>query len=121
MNSFAGTYVGTAFYLSPERMRSEPYTFVCFFELIALRGKERELTLDWDNCYRINSDVWSMALTVLEVALNRFPFPEEGDTLMSSPLELLQYLRKMDPPSLPDEPTLGIKYTSAFRSFIQLG
>lgn len=62
-----------------------------------------------------------MALTVLEVALNRFPFPADGEAPLNGPIELLTYLLKMDPPSLEDEPSLGIKYTGAFRSFVQLG
>ncbi|ORY64614.1 kinase-like domain-containing protein [Leucosporidium creatinivorum] len=94
VNSYAGTFVGTTFYLSPERIRG---------------GK-----------YSINSDVWSMALTVLEVALNRFPFPSEGEAPLQSPIELLTYLISMGVPKVEDEPKVGIKYTNAFRNFIQV-
>ncbi|KAM0791444.1 hypothetical protein ACM66B_005899 [Microbotryomycetes sp. NB124-2] len=94
VNSFAGTFVGTTFYLSPERIRGGKYT--------------------------ITSDVWSMALTVLEVALNRFPFPAPGEAPLHSPIELLTYLIKMDGPKFDDEPENGIKYTNAFRDFIRL-
>ncbi|KAK4054406.1 Protein kinase C signaling pathway involved MAPKK protein [Microbotryomycetes sp. JL201] len=94
VNSFAGTFVGTTFYLSPERIRGGKYT--------------------------ITSDVWSMALTVLEVALNRFPFPGPGEAPLHSPIELLTYLIKMDGPRFDDEPENGIKYTNAFRDFIRV-
>ncbi|BGO91663.1 hypothetical protein NBRC10512_008111 [Rhodotorula toruloides] len=94
VNSFAGTFVGTTFYLSPERIRGGQYS--------------------------INSDVWSMAVTVLEVALNRFPFPAEGEAPLNGPIELLTYLLKMDAVAIPDEPAIGIKYTNAFRNFIQV-
>jgi mitogen-activated protein kinase kinase len=80
-----------------------------------------------------------MALTVLEVALNRFPFPGPGEATLNGPIELLTYLTTMDPPAVPDEvspisfpcddsglmrvseqPEHNIKYSNAFRNFIQL-
>lgn len=61
-----------------------------------------------------------MALTVLEVALNRFPFPSEGEAPLQSPIELLTYLISMGVPKVEDEPQVGIKYTNAFRNFIQV-
>lgn len=61
-----------------------------------------------------------MAVTVLEVALNRFPFPDPGEAPLNGPIELLTYLMKMDKIELPDEPAVGIKYTNAFRNFIQV-
>ncbi|GAA5854405.1 hypothetical protein JCM8547_001810 [Rhodosporidiobolus lusitaniae] len=94
VNSFAGTFVGTTYYLSPERIRGGQYS--------------------------INSDVWSMAVTVLEIALNRFPFPAPGEAPLNGPIELLTYLVRMEKVDFPDEPALGIKYTNAFRNFIQV-
>ncbi|BGP55721.1 hypothetical protein JCM8202_005714 [Rhodotorula sphaerocarpa] len=94
VDSLAGTFVGTTYYLSPERIRGGQYS--------------------------INSDVWSMAVTVLEVALNRFPFPAPGEAPLNGPIELLTYLMKLDKIDLPDEPAVGIKYTNAFRNFIQV-
>jgi len=69
---------------------------------------------------RINSDVWSAALTVLEVALNRFPFPGPNEAPLNGPIELLTYLVRMPTVVIPDEPEVGIKYTNAFRNFIQI-
>ncbi|GAA5996771.1 uncharacterized protein JCM10292_003193 [Rhodotorula paludigena] len=94
VDSLAGTFVGTTFYLSPERIRGGQYS--------------------------INSDVWSMAVTVLEVALNRFPFPGPGEAPLNGPIELLTYLMRLDKVELDDEPEVGIKYTNAFRNFIQV-
>ncbi|TNY24774.1 kinase-like protein [Rhodotorula diobovata] len=94
VDSLAGTFVGTTFYLSPERIRGGQYS--------------------------INSDVWSMAVTVLEVALNRFPFPAPGEAPLNGPIELLTYLLRMEAVELRDEPENGIKYTNAFRNFIQV-
>ncbi|GAA6001471.1 hypothetical protein JCM10207_006683 [Rhodosporidiobolus poonsookiae] len=94
VDSLAGTFVGTTYYLSPERIRGGQYS--------------------------INSDVWSMAVTVLEIALNRFPFPGPGEAPLNGPIELLTYLLKMDKVELIDEPENGIKYTNAFRNFIQV-
>lgn len=71
---------------------------------------------------RITSDVWSTALTVLEVALNRFPFPSVGEAPLNGPIELLTYLIKMDSPVkvlLADEAEgEGVKYTNAFKDFV---
>lgn len=70
----------------------------------------------------ITSDVWSTALTVLEVALNRFPFPSTGEAPLNGPIELLTYLIKMDSPVkvlLADEAEgEGVKYTNAFKDFV---
>lgn len=70
---------------------------------------------------RINADVWSMTLTVLEVALNRYPFPAEREAPLSSPFELLTYLVSMESPRLEDELDKGIRYTNAFRDFVKRG
>lgn len=44
-----------------------------------------------------------MALTVLEVALNRFPFPAVGEAPLNGPIELLTYLVRMETPTIEDE------------------
>ncbi|KAK4703237.1 hypothetical protein P7C70_g2984, partial [Phenoliferia sp. Uapishka_3] len=100
VNSIAGTFVGTTFYLAPERLRGSQYS--------------------------ITSDVWSMALTVLEVALNRFPFPLPGEAPLKGVFELLTYWTAMDNPMRVLEveaPTVeggpGFKYTKTFREFVR--
>jgi mitogen-activated protein kinase kinase len=51
VDSWAGTFTGTSFYMAPER----------------ISGKE----------YTIRSDVWSTGITLLELVQKRFPFPND--------------------------------------------
>lgn len=99
VNSIAGTFVGTTFYLAPERLRGLQYS--------------------------ITSDVWSMALTVLEVALNRFPFPLPGEAPINGVFELLTYWTALDNPvhvleveAQDSERGPGFRYTRSFKEFI---
>jgi len=51
VDSLAGTFTGTSFYMAPERICGHEYT--------------------------IRSDVWSTGISLLELAQNRFPFPSD--------------------------------------------
>ncbi|KAF8200691.1 STE/STE7 protein kinase [Pholiota molesta] len=51
VNSLAGTFTGTSFYMAPERICGHEYT--------------------------IRSDVWSTGISLLELVQNRFPFPSD--------------------------------------------
>ncbi|TFK68662.1 kinase-like protein [Pluteus cervinus] len=51
INSHAGTFTGTSFYMAPERICGHEYT--------------------------IRSDVWSTGISLLELVQNRFPFPND--------------------------------------------
>ncbi|KAG8886225.1 MAP kinase kinase (MEK) [Tulasnella sp. 331] len=51
INSIADTFVGTSTYMSPERIQGAQYT--------------------------VKSDVWSTGISLIELALGRFPFAEE--------------------------------------------
>jgi len=51
VNSIAGTFTGTSFYMAPERICGHEYT--------------------------IRSDVWSTGISLLELVQNRFPFPND--------------------------------------------
>jgi len=93
VNSFAGTFTGTSYYMAPERIQGAKYT--------------------------ITSDVWSLGLTILEVAMNRFPFPPEGEPPLG-PIELLTYIVRMDVPPLVDDEAEGVKWTKSIRDFINL-
>lgn len=53
INSIADTFVGTSTYMSPERIQGAQYT--------------------------VKSDVWSLGITLIELALGRFPFADSGD------------------------------------------
>lgn len=92
IDSIAGTFTGTSFYMAPERIKGLPYT--------------------------ITSDVWSLGLTVLELATNRFPFPAEGEPPLG-PIDLLSYVINMEVPELKDDPAAGIRWTKMFRDFLE--
>ncbi|KAF8843333.1 Pkinase-domain-containing protein [Paxillus ammoniavirescens] len=53
INSIADTFVGTSTYMSPERIQGAQYT--------------------------VKSDVWSLGISLIELALGRFPFSESAD------------------------------------------
>ncbi|KAI8458990.1 kinase-like domain-containing protein, partial [Phakopsora pachyrhizi] len=53
VGSLAGTFLGMSAYMAPERIRGEKYS--------------------------ITSDVWSLELTLLKLALNRFPLESQNE------------------------------------------
>ncbi|KAJ8323528.1 hypothetical protein BDV3_001635 [Batrachochytrium dendrobatidis] len=73
INSVANTFVGTSAYMSPERIQG---------------GK-----------YSVQSDVWSLGMTLMELVLGKFPFPPDGKPL--SVFELLEYIVHEPVPTLP--------------------
>ncbi|XP_031668289.1 dual specificity mitogen-activated protein kinase kinase 5-like [Oncorhynchus kisutch] len=76
VNSIAKTYVGTNAYMAPERISGEQYG--------------------------IHSDVWSVGISFMELALGAFPYPQiqkNQGSLM--PLQLLQCIVDEEPPVLP--------------------
>ncbi|CED84464.1 mitogen-activated protein kinase kinase [Phaffia rhodozyma] len=77
VGSLAGTFTGTSFYMAPER----------------ILGRE----------YSIKSDVWSLGLSLLEVASNRFPFPPEGEPPIVGQFDLLNFIVNQPPPKLVDD------------------
>lgn len=83
-NSVADTFVGTGTYMAPERIQGSPYT--------------------------VKSDVWSVGLTLMELAIGKFPFhsgSNEGDDPDDEPsgpqgiLDLLQQIVGEPSPKLP--------------------
>ena len=82
VNSVANTFVGTSTYMAPERIQGSNYT--------------------------IKSDVWSVGLMVMELAIGRFPFDAsenqggaKEDAGMGGILDLLQQIVHEPPPRLP--------------------
>ena len=82
VNSIADTFVGTSTYMAPERIQGGAYT--------------------------VRSDVWSVGLTVMELAVGRFPFDSSdtmpGDRASVGPmgiLDLLQQIVHEPAPKLP--------------------
>lgn len=83
-NSVADTFVGTGTYMAPERIQGSPYT--------------------------VKSDVWSVGLTLMELAIGKFPFSvtseddEYDDEDAAGPqgiLDLLQQIVMEPAPKLP--------------------
>uniref|UniRef100_A0A1D1XTI6 MAP kinase kinase skh1/pek1 n=1 Tax=Anthurium amnicola TaxID=1678845 RepID=A0A1D1XTI6_9ARAE len=70
--SSVDTFLGTSYYMAPER----------------ILGKQ----------YKVSADVWSLALTIMEVAQNKIPFPT---TL--SPIELVTYIANSPAPTLSNQ------------------
>ncbi|ANZ73667.1 BA75_00794T0 [Komagataella pastoris] len=91
INSLATTFTGTSYYMAPERIKNEPYT--------------------------VTSDVWSLGLTLLEVAQGRFPYYSERDHIPLTPIELLSMILNFTP-TLEDEPAENIYWSPAFKSFL---
>lgn len=82
VNSIADTFVGTSTYMAPERIQG--------------------------GAYSVRSDVWSAGLTVMELAVGRFPFDTSdtsaGDRASAGPmgiLDLLQQIVHEPAPKLP--------------------
>lgn len=89
VNSLATTFVGTQYYMAPERIMGKPYTVSC--------------------------DIWSLGLTLLEVATCKFPFIT--DDSMVGPIELLSLILEYEP-KLNDIPEQGIYWSDSFKNFI---
>ncbi|CUM55268.1 uncharacterized protein AC631_01024 [Debaryomyces fabryi] len=89
VNSLATTFVGTQYYMAPERIMGKPYTVSC--------------------------DIWSLGLTLLEVATCKFPFIT--DDSMLGPIELLSLILEYEP-KLNDIPEQGIYWSDSFKNFI---
>ncbi|KAF8600431.1 Pkinase-domain-containing protein, partial [Ceratobasidium sp. AG-I] len=71
--SLASTFTGTSWYMAPERISGHTYS--------------------------IRADVWSLGITFLELALHRFPYPDD-----LGPIELVTYIYNGEAPVLTDEP-----------------
>jgi mitogen-activated protein kinase kinase len=79
VGSVADTFVGTGTYMAPERIQGAQYT--------------------------VKSDVWSVGLTIMELAIGKFPFHNENaDEEADGPagiLDLLQQIVHEPSPRLP--------------------
>lgn len=95
----ADTFIGTSYYMAPERITGQSYT--------------------------INSDVWSLGVTLLEVAQHRFPFPADGtdEQPRAGLIDIIQYIVGQPLPKLKDEPAKGdqpgIHWSDNFKYFIE--
>jgi mitogen-activated protein kinase kinase len=95
----ANTFIGTSYYMAPERITGQRYS--------------------------INSDVWSLGVTLLEVAQHRFPFPADGTEMQprAGLIDIIQYIVGQPLPKLMDEPAkdgqAAITWSDNFKYFIE--
>ncbi|KAF2157571.1 putative MAP kinase [Myriangium duriaei CBS 260.36] len=94
----ASTFIGTSYYMAPERIQGQSYT--------------------------ITSDVWSLGITLLEVAQHRFPFPADGNEVQprAGLIDLLTFIVSQPVPKLKDEiggPDGDVKWSENFKYFIE--
>lgn len=80
VNSVADTFVGTSTYMAPERIQGDRYT--------------------------VKSDVWSFGLSIMELAIGKFPFNagdvnSDGECAPAGILDLLQQIVHEPAPKLP--------------------
>lgn len=88
VNSLATTFTGTSYYMAPERIQGQPYS--------------------------VTSDIWSLGLTLLEVAMGEFPYPIDKDNGIA-PIEVLTMIMTFQPTFKNED---DIQWTKSFQSFI---
>ncbi|KAJ8077294.1 MAP kinase kinase Wis1 [Marasmius tenuissimus] len=81
--SLAKTNIGCQSYMAPERIKGES------------QGQSPASTT-----YTVQSDVWSLGLSIIEIAIGRYPYPPESYSNVFAQLTAIVH---DDPPSLPDE------------------
>jgi len=87
-DSLVVTFLGTSWYMAPERVNGKPYS--------------------------VRADVWSTGLSLLELALNRFPLPDDLDGI----IPLMDYITRGPPIQLVDDAT--VKWSDGAKEFISL-
>ncbi|OAA61840.1 map kinase kinase ste7 [Niveomyces insectorum RCEF 264] len=90
INSIADTFVGTSTYMAPERIQGERYT--------------------------VKSDVWSFGLSIMELAIGKFPFAasEQLSDAESAPAGILDLLQQ-----IVHEPAPRLPKSDAFPSILE--
>ncbi|KAF5130813.1 Protein kinase wis1 [Metarhizium anisopliae] len=82
--SIAKTNIGCQSYMAPER----------------ISGGAMAPTGSSDGTYSVQSDIWSLGLTIIECAMGRYPYPPEVSSTIFSQLNAIV---EGDPPDLPKE------------------
>jgi len=89
--SLAKTNIGCQSYMAPERIKGESQGNL--------------------GTYTVSSDVWSLGLAMIEMALGHYPYPPET---YENVFAQLQAIVNGDPPELPDD-----RYSGSARNFVQ--
>ncbi|SPO00243.1 related to tyrosine protein kinase of the MAP kinase kinase family [Cephalotrichum gorgonifer] len=93
--SIAKTNIGCQSYMAPERISGGA---------MATGGST-------DGTYSVQSDIWSLGLTIIECAMGKYPYPPEASSTIFSQLSAIV---DGDPPDLPEE-----GYSQVARDFVQ--
>ncbi|KAI0116682.1 kinase-like protein [Hypoxylon sp. NC0597] len=91
--SIAKTNIGCQSYMAPER----------------ISGGAFMQTGAGDGTYSVQSDIWSLGLTIIECGMGKYPYPPEVSSTIFSQLSAIV---EGDPPDLPD------RYSEAARTFV---
>ncbi|KAK5656359.1 hypothetical protein OQA88_4739 [Cercophora sp. LCS_1] len=94
--SIAKTNIGCQSYMAPERISG---------------GGMSAPGASADGSYNVQSDIWSLGLTIIECAMGRYPYPPEVSSTIFSQLSAIV---EGDPPDLPSE-----GYTPAAQDFVR--
>ncbi|KAL7620903.1 MAP kinase kinase Wis1 [Parahypoxylon ruwenzoriense] len=91
--SIAKTNIGCQSYMAPER----------------ISGGAFMQTGAGDGTYSVQSDIWSLGLTIIECGMGKYPYPPEVSSTIFSQLSAIV---EGEPPDLPD------RYSEAARTFV---
>ncbi|KAK7734716.1 MAP kinase kinase Wis1 [Cytospora paraplurivora] len=91
--SIAKTNIGCQSYMAPERISGGA------------------MSAGADGTYSVQSDIWSLGLTIIECAMGKYPYPEEVSSTIFSQLSAIV---EGDPPGLPEE-----GYSDQARDFVK--
>lgn len=115
VDSLANTFVGTRSYMAPERLIGAAYVCSCleqesYCQVLSMPPFPTQRLVR----YAIQSDIWSLGLSVMEMAIGRFPIPPDGSRRQLAIFELLQYIVTDEAPALP------ASFSTSFQDFIAL-